>query len=79
MTGHNAITGNNVGVHVEISTAVFNQCIDLLERTLVKEHFHALSCGHLATVMLSINPRLATSCLTAGLPIAQILESLLCR
>jgi hypothetical protein len=79
VTRDNAVTGNDIGIHVEVSAAVFDECIDFLEGTLVKQHLHALTCSHFASVVLSINPCLPPASLAAGLSISQILESLLCR
>ena len=70
VSGDDTIAWNDVLVHVEIATTMFDQSINLLERAVVKQHFHALSSRHFTTVVLRINACLATAGLAASLPIA---------
>ena len=76
VTGDHAVAWNDVLVHVKVPTAVFNQRINLLKTTVVKEEFKAFSCGHFAAIVLGLDTSLAATGFAACFPVSQVLEPL---
>ena len=76
VAGDHAIAWNDVLVHIEVSTAMFDQRVNLLKTTVIKQQFESLTGCHLPAVVLSLNTGLPAAGLAASLTISQVLESL---
>ena len=76
MAGDQAVAWNDVLVHIEVSAAMFDQRINLLETAVIKQQFESLPGCHLPAVVLSFNTCLPATSLAASLTISQVLESL---
>ncbi len=70
VAGDHAVPGNDVLVHVKITTAMFDKGINLLEAAVVKEQLKTLTGRHLPSVVLGFNTGLTAASLAASLAIS---------
>src|SRR5262249_54830115 len=70
-TGHNPVTGDFRFFHSEFVGPMFDEHVELLERTLIEQKLDTFPRGELSARVLGLDPRLATA--EAGL-LAALLE-----
>jgi hypothetical protein len=79
VSGYDTIAWNNVLIHVEVATTMFNEGINLLECAFIEQHVKTFTSRHLSSIVLRINASLATASLASSLSSTQIIETLFRR
>src|SRR5262245_41011074 len=76
-TSDHAVTGDPALLHAEISRAVLDEHVELLERAPVHQHFEPLARRQLAALVLRVDARLTTAGAGAGAALFELFEDVL--